>query len=140
MPIIAMALALGAGMSLGACSPKTEQRGNIPLPHQMDRVAVGQSSMSDVANAFGTPSTVGTFDSLVWYYVGHRTQQWAFLEKDITEAQVLALYFDENRVLQRIETYTEEDMAEVALSDRETPTAGNELSFIEQMLGNFGRF
>lgn len=137
-PVHAIALALTLGAA--ACSPKTEQRGNVPLPHQLDQVAVGQSTMSDVANAFGTPSTVGTFDSLVWYYIGHRSEQWAFLEKEVTEAQVLALYFDENRVLERMETYTEEDMAEVALSDRETPTAGNELSFIEQMLGNFGRF
>jgi len=37
-------------------------------------------------------------------------------------------------------TYTENDRREVELVSRVTPTAGNELSLIQQLFGNVGRF
>jgi len=37
-------------------------------------------------------------------------------------------------------TYTENDKKEVDLVARVTPTAGNELSIIQQLFGNVGRF
>lgn len=133
-------LVVSALLMLGACDPKTESRGNIPRDYQMEQIAVGTSTMDDVARALGTPSTVGTFDSRTWYYIGHHAEQWAFLDKSITDAQVLAMHFDDKQVLSRIDTYTEEDMRNIAYSSRETPTAGNELNVFQQILGNFGRF
>lgn len=136
------ALLLGAAALalLGACDPKTESRGNIPRESQMQQIMVGQSTMDDVVRVVGTPSTVGTFDSKTWYYIGHHAEQWAFFDKSILEAQVLAMHFDDNRVLTKIDTYTEEDMRNIAYSSRETPTAGAELNVFQQLLGNFGRF
>ena len=37
-------------------------------------------------------------------------------------------------------TYTENDKQEIALVARITPTAGNEISIIQQLFGNIGRF
>jgi len=134
------ALACVAVLALVACSPKTETRGNIPRDYQMAQIQVGLSTMDDVIRNLGTPSTVGTFDSRTWYYIGHHAQQWAFLDKSITDAQVLAMTFDEGQVLREMKTYTEDDMREIALNSRETPTAGAELNVFQQILGNFGRF
>jgi len=43
-------------------------------------------------------------------------------------------------VVDDIITYTENDKKEVELVSRVTPTAGNELSIIQQLFGNVGRF
>ena len=134
--ISAMAVAVLAN----ACSPKIEQRGNMPTPHQMEQVAVGKSTKLEIQKILGSPSTVGTFDAQIWYYMSRRTEQWAFFDPDVVEQQVLVLYFDEKSVLQQMQRYTEEDLRQIALQERETPTAGHSLSVLEQLLGNFGRF
>ncbi|WP_147300896.1 outer membrane protein assembly factor BamE [Aestuariispira insulae] len=132
--------AIAITMMTSACSPKVEQRGNMPTPFQMEQVAVGSSTKSDIQQILGSPSTVGTFDAQIWYYMSRRTEQWAFFEPEVLEQQVLVLYFDDRSVLQNMQRYTEEDLRRIALQERETPTAGHSLTVLEQMLGNFGRF
>jgi outer membrane protein assembly factor BamE (lipoprotein component of BamABCDE complex) len=53
---------------------------------------------------------------------------------------VLVVRFDEQGILEEIGTLRGEDGQEVVLVSRETPTAGHELTLIEQIVGNIGRF
>ena len=128
-----------SALILGACTPKTAVRGNLPRPHQMEELKIGQNK-NEVARILGTPSTVGTFDSNTWYYMSRTTEHWAFFEPEVVDHQVLVLYFDENQVLSNQQLYTKEDLREIALQERETPTSGHELGILEQLLGNFGKF
>ncbi|MCR9219589.1 MAG: outer membrane protein assembly factor BamE [Alphaproteobacteria bacterium] len=133
-------LGLGAVLFLGACEPKTALRGNLPRESQIEQIRVGQDTKSRVRDILGTPSTIGTFDQDVWYYMSQKTEQWAFLEPEIVDHQVLALYFTPDGVLQNVVTYTQEDLREVEYADRKTPTSGRELTFLEQLFGNVNRF
>ncbi|MBP5855788.1 outer membrane protein assembly factor BamE [Marivibrio halodurans] len=133
-------IGLGAILLLGACEPRTALRGNLPRESQMEQIRVGQDSKSRVRDILGTPSTVGTFDQDVWYYMSQKTEQWAFFEPEIVDHQILALYFDANGRLENMVTYTEEDLREVDYASRTTPTSGREFTFIEQMFGNLNRF
>ena len=142
---VARTLRIGAGaiamaLAVSACSPKVAQRGNMPAQFQLDQVKVGTSTMPQVRQALGSPSTIGTFDQQVWYYMSRSTEQWAFFEPTITQQQVLVLYFNDQSVLQNMQRYTEEDLREIALQERTTPTAGHSLGVLEQLLGNFNRF
>ena len=47
---------------------------------------------------------------------------------------------DGDNVLDRIGVLAEDDSKEVTLVARQTPTAGHKLTFLEQLLGNVGRF
>ena len=134
------AFGLGALMLLGACEPKTALRGNLPRDSQMEQIRVGQDTKGRVRDILGTPSTIGTFDDDVWYYMSQKTEQWAFFEPEIVDHKILALYFDGNDRLQNMVTYTEEDLRELDYADRETPTSGREFGFMEQMFGNLNRF
>lgn len=129
---------LGAAVVSG-CTPKTALRGNEPRIAQLEKLEIGVAGKQTVIDAIGSPSVLGTFDSNVWYYMSNRAETWAFLEKEVVEQQVLALYFDEQGVLQHVQRYSEDDARDVAHSDRVTPTAGKELGFFEQIFGNFGR-
>lgn len=133
-------IGLAALLALGACEPKTAIRGNLPRDSQLDQIRVGQDSKNRVRDVLGTPSTIGTFDQDVWYYMSQTTEQWAFLEPEIVDHKILALYFDGNGRLQNMVTYTEEDLRDVDYADRTTPTSGREFTFIEQMFGNLNRF
>lgn len=134
------ACALGAAVTLGGCEPKTALRGNLPRDSQMQQLQVGQDDKDRVAELFGTPSTIGTFDNDVWYYMSTKTEQWAFFEPTIVDHQILALYFNGAGVLENMATYTEEDLRAVEYADRTTPTSGREFTLLEQLFGNYSRF
>lgn len=127
-------------LALTACDPKVALRGNAPLESRLEQIAVGQSTKRDVVAAIGTPSTVGTFDDNVWYYMSQRRETWAFYPTEVTENQVLAFHFDEAGTLQTIDTYDEEALTEVNLQEKETPTSGRTMSIMEQLFGNLGKF
>ncbi len=132
--------ALTLGVLLGACSPKIIQHGNVPDEDQVVQIQPGQDDKNRVEQLLGSPSTTGTFGDNVWYYVSKRTSQTAFFEPDITDQGVLAISFDEQGIVEDMKVYDKGDGRLVAMVDRETPTHGNELTIIQQMLGNLGRF
>lgn len=123
---------------LGACSTKTAIRGNQPTPSQIAMIKNGQTTRQEVIEILGNPSTKGTFDSQVWYYISRETSQWAFLPENIVDQQVIAIYFDSRGKVQHLEHYRTEDRRNVDLVERETRTTGQELGFWEQILGNLG--
>jgi outer membrane protein assembly factor BamE (lipoprotein component of BamABCDE complex) len=124
----------------GACSPAVNTRGNLVEDDRLSQVTVGQSTAREVATLLGTPTTVATFDERTWYYIGQRTEQRAFFRPDVVDRRVLKIRFDEAGVVRSLEEYGPEDAMEVELVERETPSLGRRMSFLEQMIGNFGRF
>ena len=58
---------------------------------------------------------------------------------DDTDRRIIAVTFDENGLVSDVAEYGLEDGRVVAIADRETPTRGRELTFLEQLLGNVGR-
>jgi outer membrane protein assembly factor BamE (lipoprotein component of BamABCDE complex) len=127
-------------LALSACDPKVALRGNAPLESRLEQISVGQSSKRDVIAAIGTPSTVGTFNDDVWYYMSQRRETWAFYAPEVTENQVLAFHFDETGTLQTIDAYDKDALTEVRVQEEETPTSGRTMSIMEQLFGNLGKF
>jgi outer membrane protein assembly factor BamE (lipoprotein component of BamABCDE complex) len=52
----------------------------------------------------------------------------------------VAVTFDQQGVLRTIDRKGMADAVPVAVASRTTPTPGNEASFLQQLLGNVGRF
>jgi len=135
-----LAGAVGLVMALGGCQAKIVQHGNVPDEDQVVQIQPGQDDKNRVEQLLGSPSTTGTFGDDVWYYVSKRTTQTAFFEPEIVDQGVLAIAFDSQGIVQDMKVYDKNDGRLVAMVDRETPTHGNELTIIQQMLGNLGRF
>ena len=126
--------------ALGACSPTLDIHGNIPKPEIVEGVVAGTSTKEQVSGMLGTPSAVATFDDDAWYYVGKRTSRIAFLEPEILERHVLVIRFDAGGIVRQVERLDKEDGRAVDVVARTTPTRGRELTVIEQLIGNIGRF
>jgi len=126
--------------ALSACAPIVNVRGQEPDPDALAAIEPGQTSRRDVQQALGSPSTEGVFRTNVWYYMSERTETVAFFEPELIERKIIAIVFDDREVVEDVFTYTENDRREVELVSRVTPTAGNELSLIQQLFGNVGRF
>ena len=137
--VIAM-IAATVTVATAGCAPRSVNRGNIPAPSKIEKLQVGKHSKEYVRTLLGTPSTVGTFDKEVWYYIGRRTKKWAFFDESVTQQQVVVVYFDPTGKVEHIQKYDENDSRKVDLAEGKTPTSGRELGVLEQIIGNLGRF
>lgn len=134
-------LALGAIAALAGCvQPRIDQRGNRPDEDQVVQISPGVDDKYRVAELIGTPSAISTFNDRTWYYISKRTETTAFFEPEVVDQQVLAISFTEDDIVDSMRVYGQEDGRTIAYVDRTTPTEGNELTIMQQLLGNLGRF
>ena len=127
-------------VALMACAPRLDTRGNLPDPEKLALVKTGQHTRIQVAEILGSPSNISIFDLETWYYVSQLTETTAFFESDVKARQVVILRFDKGGTLADVRTIGLEDGRAVLPVDRITPTSGNEITMIEQLLGNLGKF
>lgn len=141
LPTRAGTLAIGLAAALAtACTPQIDTRGNLPLEEVVEQIKVGQQSREQISDLLGSPSTVALFDSEVWYYIGERTETVAFFKPTVLERKILAIRFDQGGRVENIDRYALADGRSIALVERVTPTKGKELTFLQQIIGNVGKF
>lgn len=134
------AAALATVLLVAGCAAEVSVHGVALDPEDVADVAPGQSDKADVESKLGTPSTVGTFNADVWYYMSETRAQKAFFDPKVLERKIIAITFDEQALVEDVYTYTEVDGQEIKIASRVTPTAGNELTILQQLFGNLGRF
>lgn len=127
-------------LSLIACEPVRHTRGNIPLPSALASLEIGKTTRQDILQSFGTPSATGNFKNDVWYYMGWQTEQIAFFAPEVTDHKVHIMVFDDKNILTEHRMLTKADLQNIILNPSETPTSGVDVSVIEQLIGNLGRF
>jgi outer membrane protein assembly factor BamE (lipoprotein component of BamABCDE complex) len=125
-----------------ACAPRQDYRGITIDQEKLDLIKVGETSEGQVNALLGSPSTISTFPDwgTVYYYISSETETVAFLAPELIDQQVLAISFDKDSRVKEIKRYGLKDGKQVAFVDRETPTRGKELTVLEQLFGNLGRF
>lgn len=141
LAVAASALLLAFGPVLSACSPDVHTRGNLAKPAALDSIKIGESSRAQVVSALGTPSTTSLFDDQeTWFYIGAQTQQFAVWPTEELSRQVVAIRFNDAGAVDSVRLLDKDDGSELSIVDRTTPTVGQEMSIIQQLLGNIGRF
>ena len=125
---------------LAGCAPTIQQEGNVPDADQVVKINPGIDNKNRVGQLLGSPSSVSAFQDRTWYYISRRTEQTAFFDPQVVEQEVLAISFDSQNIVQDMKIYGLENGRMIQMVDRVTPTFGNDLTFIQQVLGNLGRF
>ena len=126
-------------LALAACTWPQEVRGNLPDPESVAAVQPGKTNKADVVRLLGSPSSIASFDTSTWYYIGRRLQRETLQDPDLLEQRVYVVSFDNKGVVSSFQEHVG-DNHDVAMIPRATPAPGKELSFIEQLLGTFGKF
>ncbi len=134
--LLAGILALG----LGACAQDIRVRGNIPDAEVVSKINPGVHSRIDIQSLLGSPSTKSTFQDSKWYYIGQKSTQFAFFAPEVLERTVLVVSFDAAGLVVTTRTYDLADGRTIDPVDRITPTEGREISILQQLIGNLGRF
>jgi outer membrane protein assembly factor BamE (lipoprotein component of BamABCDE complex) len=128
------------GIMLAGCAVSEDQRGNLPDPDKLVQIQPGTTSKEQVIKILGSPSSASTFDDDVWYYISRKTKQVAFFSPTVLDQQVYIIDFDDKGVVKDVGHKTMADGEPISPAPGATPSPGRELSFMEQLIGNIGRF
>jgi outer membrane protein assembly factor BamE (lipoprotein component of BamABCDE complex) len=135
-PLLRLAAILSLSLLAAGCLATTYQRGYVFDQAALDQVPIG-SSQEQVLLVLGTPSTIATVSGEAFYYISQKTEQKAaFLNPQVVDQRVLAVYFDQERRVARIADYGIQDGKIFDFVSRTTPTGGQELNFLKQIFGN----
>ncbi|OIQ93106.1 outer membrane protein assembly factor BamE [mine drainage metagenome] len=127
-------------LSVGACTPTIDIRGNVPPPERLKEIKPGEMGKNDVMALLGTPSDTSTFGDDAWYYVSSKVSTYAFYPPEEIERQVVEIKFNRQGKVISINTLGLKDGKEIDLITKTTPAPGRDLTVLEQLLGNVGRF
>jgi outer membrane protein assembly factor BamE (lipoprotein component of BamABCDE complex) len=116
--------------ALGGCTGEQFQKGYILPPGALEQIPIG-ASQDQVLIVMGTPSTVATLNGEVFYYISQRSERKvAFMNQQVVDQRVIAIYFDKNRQVQRLANYGLQDGRIFDFISRTTATSGQELSYL----------
>ena len=137
------ALPLLLVLLLTACSvveaPK-QLRGNRVDADQLKELIPGTSTRADATSLLGSPTAKATFDDNTWIYIGETTRTRVGRTPGILQQDVVVLSFDNGGVLRGVKRLNQDDGRDVSVVSRATPSPGSEASFLQQLLGNVGKF
>lgn len=130
---------LFCSLILSACTPMAATRGNLPEEYQLKEILPGIDGKDDVMRKIGSPTTISTFDDNKWYYMGQKTKKKGIMDPELTQEKIILVKFDLDG---KVGAVTEQrgTREEIPIVQRTTPVSGNEYTFIQQMIGNVGKF
>jgi len=128
---------------LPACSvvqTPRQNRGNRVDLDALKELVPGTSTRADVTSLIGSPTARATFDDNQWIYVSETVHTRIGRTPGVLRQDVTVLTFDDSGVLRNIKQLNQDDSQNVSVVSRATPSPGSEASFMQQLLGNVGRF
>ncbi|HSU05160.1 MAG TPA: outer membrane protein assembly factor BamE [Acetobacteraceae bacterium] len=133
----------GLGLLLGGCSlfePPVTVRGNRIDADEMKQLVPGTTTQADATSLLGSPTAKGSFDANSWFYISEMTRPVIGGTQKVMQQGVVVLTFNGQGVLEHVDTLNQRDSLPVAIAGRITPSPGTEATFLQQLLGNVGRF
>lgn len=138
-PLLAL-LALAALPGCAFFEAPVIQRGHRVTQDLLQDITPGVHSRADVQALLGSPTATSPFGGENWYYISSRTRQRPGRSLLVTDQQTVAVQFDGEGTVRDVRVLTEEDGQAVQMVSRQTPSPGTELSMMQQLFGNIGRF
>lgn len=129
-----------AGLLLAACSPNVETRGHLEQTEWKTQIIPEQTTRDDVVNLLGSPSARASFGDETWYYITTRRESFAFFKPEVTAQDTVRISFNADGTVKTIDSFDASQAQDVEYATRVTPTEGHQMTFMEQFLGNLGRF
>jgi outer membrane protein assembly factor BamE (lipoprotein component of BamABCDE complex) len=125
-------------MLLTACGQTVATHGHIILPSRLAQIQVGQTSQDDVRRLLGSPSTTGTLNDSTWYYMTNTTVDKPLNPNILQKSQLIKITFNPSGTVAGISQKTEADSKDLEPATKTTPTQGQSVGILDQMLDNIG--
>lgn len=123
-----------------ACTPITSHHGFNNIEAMRSWVKSNTVLKNELQSRFGPASFVDTEDDLTsLYYISFTKERFAFFKPEVTERQIIVLHFNGD-TYQDYSEYSLKDGKNIDIVSDKTPTYGKEMSVIQQILSNVGKF
>ena len=132
-------LMLAGALALPACTRIPNNIGYVADDSLVQSIAPGVDNRQSVQATLGRPSIAGGWDDKTWYYFSRETRQFAFRTPAVEQQQIIAVEFDANGNVAKVERRGKEQVADITPSDDKTPTLGRKGGFFRDLFGNIGR-
>ena len=124
---------------VSGCAPMDRYHGFIPPQEELATLNIGSTTKDEVIALFGPPTSERALQNNTIYYATSQFERFGpFAPKEV-DRQVLAIDFDASDRVRNISRYTLEDGRVVVLDRRVTEDGIQDVSFLGQLLGSFGR-
>jgi len=131
--------ATAMALCLGACTPTMASRGNLLEDYQLESLKPGIDTQYDVMKKVGSPTTKAPFDDNIWYYLGQETEKKGVFDPKITKERIVVLSFNKEGLLMEA-VDVPPNRNDLPYTSGKTPTSGSEVTVMQQLLGNMGKF
>ncbi len=126
-------------IAVAGCAPTKSNRGNLVEDFRMSEITPGISTRTNVLKSLGSPTTTAPFDENIWYYIGQKMEKKGIFDPKVIDERVVVVAFNDKGIVETMEEVDSERL-EVPTVRRKTHTGGNDVTVLEQLLGNVGRF
>ena len=125
---------------LTSCSVEIEEHGKRIEKDLLNKIEPGSTQKEQVLSILGAPSTEDDFGNTAWFYIASNNKQTALFGNKLVSRSIIKIMFNDKNTVTKITTLTEKDQNTVQHKQEKTPTAGQEIGILQQLLGNVGRF
>lgn len=122
------------------CTRIRDAKGYIADNELIGAIQPGIDNRASVMKTLGRPTLEGEFDKNNWFYVSRKTKQFAFFWPKTTEHQVVVVQFDPKGNVAGVQKLGMDQIVSVDPSNDKTPTYGKDVSLLQQIFGNIGKF
>ena len=127
--------------ALSACSVMgIEQVGDVPDAFRINAIKVEEHTKDDVLRLLGSPTSITLFEKETWLYIESKEQKRVFLPSKEIERNVVQVVFKADGTVEQLKQLSLSDGNKIALDETTTRVSGKDLSIIDELVGNFGRF
>lgn len=135
--ILSITLIVVALITTG-CAERITTHGQIIKTKNVQRIVKGTHNKEDVQYLLGSPSAVGTFNKNTWYYLTEKKVSKPLKDDKIIERRIVTITFDKNGIVKTIDDKTTTNIPQMTFNEKITPTYGQKLGIIDQMIENIG--
>ncbi|MBQ8250953.1 MAG: outer membrane protein assembly factor BamE [Alphaproteobacteria bacterium] len=125
---------------LNSCGLETYQSGDLPSQQRLNMIQAGMPE-EKVIDLLGKPLFENKIGSDSFYiYFKSKKENRAFYHPEEIERDVYVVSFNQNKTVRNIRHLTLNDANDVEYDNAHTQVTGKELSVLEQLVKNFGRY
>ena len=125
---------------LTSCSKDIAYKGYSIDEDNLNKIIIGKSSMNDVLNILGSPTTSSLYKQTKFFYISHQYKSRFFSNPKLVNQKITEISFSKNNIAQAISTYSTNDMNSIKFATKQTELVGNKMNPFKQIIGNIGKY
>ena len=126
-------------MTVG-CAGQIDTHGDRLEKDRLAQLRPGVQTREDVAQILGSPSSTSVFGEESWYYISDLVETRSIFGREVKDRQVVTIHFNNDGIVSQVDAFGLERGKEVEVVERETPSFGESVTILDQVMGNLGRF